>query len=315
MSRLVIIDSHAIVHRAYHSIPRLTHDGQVVNAVYGFYSMLLSAAATLKPKYLVVCSDSPGPNFRNAEFIGYRAKRQAPDHDLISQFPLIDQTLTQSQIPLFTVGGYEADDLIATIARQALHKKSPKTHRPLITEVTIITGDKDLMQLVNDKVNLFVPVHGLSETKIFSAAEVQEKLGVSPTQVVDFKALIGDSSDNYPGIPGVGPKTAVELLQKYHTLDNIYTHLDELLPAVKEKFTAYKTDAYLSQKLAQLVDNIPLIKLKLKDARWDQNRLQNLLPVLSDFGFKSLVSRVEKQSGLKKKPPSPPANSNQGSLF
>lgn len=315
MSRLVIIDSHAIVHRAYHSIPRLTHNGQVVNAVYGFYSMLLSAAVQLKPKYLVVCSDSPGPNFRNAEFIGYRAKRKPADRDLISQFPLIDASLNQSHTPVFAVGGYEADDLIATIARQALIKRSKESQKKLITEVIIITGDKDLMQLVSPQVKLFVPIRGLSETKLYDENGVIEKLGVRPDQVVDLKALIGDSSDNYPGIPGIGPKTAVDLLAKYHNLDAIYEHTDEITGTAKAKIIASKEDAYLSQKLAQLVDDIPLVKLKLKASHWNQARVANFLPIFDNFGFRSLSARAAKQFGLAKPKSAKIIDTNQGSLF
>lgn len=122
MSKLLIIDGHAIIHRAYHSIPHLTSNGQPVNALYGFYSMLLSAVAQLNPKYLIVCLDSPGPTFRQSEFVGYRAKRKAPDYDLISQLPLLESTLKDSKIKIFSMGGYEADDLIATVVKKASKK-------------------------------------------------------------------------------------------------------------------------------------------------------------------------------------------------
>ncbi len=299
MSRLLIIDSHAIVHRAYHSIPKLSHNGQVVNAVYGFYSMLLSAVAQLHPKYVIICSDSPGPNFRNAEFIGYRAKRAIPDRELISQFPILDQSLARANLPVFAVGGYEADDLIATVTRQSLTKRRQSDKKPLVDHIYIITGDKDIMQLVTPQIELFMPIRGLSEVKIIGPEGVKEKLGVNPDQVVDLKALIGDNSDNYPGIPGVGPVTAIDLLAKYQTLDNIYTHLDKIPQALREKLISNKEEAYLSQKLAQLVSDVPFIKFKLKDAVWTKDRLNNLADVFTSFGFKSLVSRINKQFGLK----------------
>lgn len=317
MGKLLIIDSHAIAHRAYHSIPPLTHNGQVVNVLYGFYSMLLSAVKELHPRYVIVCSDSPGPTFRNTEFLGYRSKRAIPDHDLISQFPLLDDSLKKADLPLFAVGGYEADDLIATVTHQALRKVGRKSQRHLVNEVIIITGDKDLMQLVTPQVKLFMPIHGLSETKLFGPAEVREKLGVRPDQVVDLKALVGDNSDCYPGVPGIGPKTAVNLLEKYQTLDHIYQHLDVIDGTAKDKLLRAKEDAYLSQRLAQLVTDIPLVKFKLASARWHQNRLQKLAAVFNDYGFRSLVSRLENHHGLakstKKKPNS--VDPNQGSLF
>ena len=311
MSKLLIIDSHAVVHRAYHSIPPLSHNGQMVNAIYGFYSMLLSAISQLKPKYVIICSDAPGPNFRNAEFIGYRAKRVKPDRDLVSQFPILDQSLIKAKLPVFSVGGYEADDLIATVTKSALLRHEKKTKKPLIKDIYIVTGDKDIMQLVSPKVKLYMPIRGLSEIKIVGPAEVKDRLGVNPDQVVDLKALIGDSSDNYPGIPGVGPVAAEKLLTQYGTLNNIYQHLDDINGSIKEKLVNNKSDAYLSQRLAQLVDDVQFVKFKLKDARWSKNREADLVAVFSEFGFKSLISRLSPTPKTLKKE----ADKNQPSLF
>lgn len=297
MSKLVIVDGHAIIHRAYHSIPPLTSNGQPVNGLYGFYSMLLTAINTLNPKYLVVCLDSPGPNFRNHEFLGYRAKRKPADSDLISQLPLLKSTLEQANIATFSMGGFEADDLIAAITIKAL-KKINKNKKKLVDEVVIITGDKDLMQLVDKKVSLFVPIRGLSETKIFKPKDVQEKLGVLPTQVVDLKALMGDMSDNYPGVTGIGPKVATDLLSEYQNLDNIYQHLDQIKPSTREKLEKDKGNAYLSQKLATLVSNIPL-DFKLSSAKLTSSSFQNLISLFKIYNFKSLIQRVEKQNPIK----------------
>ena len=286
MSRLLIVDGHAIAHRAYHSIPPLTVNGQPVNALYGFYSMLLSTLTALKPRYLAVCLDSPGPTFLQTEFLGYRAKRPPADRHLIVQLPLLQTSLESAKISNFAMGGYEADDLIATIVRRSLARR-------LITKITIITGDKDLMQLVDDKVELFVPIRGLSETKIFTPHDVQQKMGVLPSQIIDYKALVGDMSDNYPGIAGIGPKTAVELLTKYGSLDAVYSHLSDLSNLVRHKLVSGKDDAYLSQKLATLIHNIPL-KFSLKQSRWHSRQAQNLVPVFQSFHFKSLLSRLRK---------------------
>lgn len=312
MSKLVIVDGHAIIHRAYHSIPPLTFNGQPVNGLYGFYSMLLTAINTLNPKYLIVCLDSPGPNFRNHEFLGYRAKRKPADKELVSQLPLLKSTLEQAKISTFAMGGFEADDLIATITAKAL-KKINKNKRKLVNEVVIITGDKDLMQLVNNQVSLFVPIRGLSETKIFKPDDVQEKLGVSPTQVIDLKALMGDMSDNYPGVAGIGPKAANDLLSQYQNLDNIYQHLDEIKVSIKEKLEKDKDNAYLSQKLATLVGNIPL-HLQLSSAKLNPVFYQNLTSLFKSFNFKSLVQRIEKQNPVKINKPNE-IKSNQASLF
>lgn len=288
MSKLLIVDGHAVIHRAYHSIPPLTTNGQPVNALYGFYSMLLSAIYQLKPKYLVVCLDSPGPTFRQTEFVGYRAKRKAADPDLISQLPLLKSTLEQSQINTFSLGGFEADDLIGTISRLSAKKK-------YIDEVIIITGDKDLMQLVSPKIHLLMPIRGLSETKIFKPIDVVEKLGVNPKQVIDLKALMGDMSDNYPGVAGIGPKAAIDLLTEFQTLDNIYQNIDKIKPSIREKLVKEKDNAYLSQKLATIVDNIPL-NFKLSESRWGNQIIYNLDKLFKSYNFKSLVSRLDQKS-------------------
>lgn len=311
--RLVIIDGHAIAHRAYHSIPPLSLNGQPVNALYGFYSMLLSSLDQLKPDYLLVCLDSPGPTFRSSEFIGYRAARKPTDHDLVSQLPLLSQTLEKTGIPNISMGGFEADDLIGTLTKKAQKKK-------YIQKITIITGDKDLMQLVNKKVSLFVPVRGLSETKTYYPDEVKEKLGVSPSQVIDLKALMGDMSDSYPGVAGIGPKTAINLLEKYQNLDGIYAHLNEISGKVRDKLTKDKDNAYMSQKLATIICNIPL-KFKFHSARLNNDKFLGLLSLFEEYNFKSLSSRLKRKLNVGaslaeaqtiKKPKIDP---NQSSLF
>ncbi|MFA5532084.1 MAG: 5'-3' exonuclease H3TH domain-containing protein [Candidatus Shapirobacteria bacterium] len=296
MSKLLVVDGHAVIHRAYHSIPELTLNGQPVNAIYGFYSMLLSAISQLNPKYLIVCLDSPGPTFRQSEFVGYRAKRKVPDHSLISQLPLLKSTLEESGIKTFSMGGYEADDLIATVVKKASKKN-------FIDEIVIITGDKDLMQLIDSKTSLLMPLRGLSETKIFEPEDVVEKLGVKPSQVVDLKALMGDMSDSYPGVAGIGPKVATDLLTEYQNLDNIYQNLDNIKPTIKEKLVREKENAYLSQKLATLIDNIP-IKFKMSQARWNQNIISGLNTLFKNYNFKSLINRLDQ-----------PAKPKQNSLF
>jgi len=288
MSKLLIVDGHAVIHRAYHSIPPLDVNGQPVNALYGFYSMLLSAISQINPKYLIVCLDSPGPTFRQSEFVGYRAKRKAPDRDLISQLPLLAETLNQSQIHTFAMGGYEADDLIGTVAKKLAKKK-------FIDEIIIITGDKDLMQLVTKKVHLLMPLRGLSETKLFQPDDVFEKLNVKPKQVIDLKALMGDMSDNYPGVAGVGPKAATDLLSQFQNLDNIYSHLDEIKPNLKEKLIKEKDNAYLSKKLATIIDNIPL-NIDLSQAKWRPEIIYSLKNMFKSYNFKSLISRLDQET-------------------
>jgi len=316
MSRFLIVDGHAVAHRAYHSIPPLTSNGQPVNLIYGFYSMLLSAIDQLKPKYVVVCLDLPGPVFRNQEFIGYRAKRKPAEKNLIVQLPELENSLERATIPRFSQGGYEADDLIATLCRLSLKKKSAKTKKKLISKITIITGDKDIMQLVSPKVELFMPIRGLSQTQIFQPKDVKEKLGVKPSQVVDLKALMGDSSDNYPGVHGIGSKTAVQLLNDYHNLDNVYKNLSHIKPIIRSKLEKDKDNAYLSQKLAKLVPDVP-VNLNLGRSRWNAHRATALSQLFTSYNFKSLVSRLRKLYPHlgPKLATSNPSSSHQATLF
>lgn len=311
MSHLVIIDGHAIAHRAYHSIPPLSLDGQPVNALYGFYSMLLSSIDILQPSHLLVCLDSPGPTFRQQEFIGYRAKRQPADRDLISQLPLLPQTLENAGLSALSLGGFEADDLIGTLARRAKKLKKSSSKQDFFEKITIITGDKDLMQLVDSKTFLFVPVRGLSETKTYGVDDVKDRLGVFPNQVIDLKALMGDMSDNYPGVAGIGPKTATELLEKYQTLDNIYHHLSEIKPTIRQKLEKDRDNAYLSQKLATIVTNIPL-KYKFNSAKLTPDKYLDLLSLFDQYHFKSLSSRLKRKLNINTPTAAP---SQQTSLF
>ncbi len=321
MSRLVIIDGHAIAHRAYHSIPQMTSNGQPVNLIYGFYSMLLSTIDKLQPKYVIICLDSPGPVFRNQEFIGYRAKRKTPEKNLVIQLRELKNSLKTANFANFALSGYEADDLIATLSLQALQKKSSKNQK-LISKITIITGDKDIMQLVTSKVELFMPIRGLSQTQTFHPQDVLKKLGVKPSQVVDLKALMGDSSDNYPGVAGIGPKTATQLLNQYQDLDTVYENLKNIKPIIRTKLEKDKENAYLSQKLALLVSDIPL-KLNLKKARWNYRRAATLENLFKSYNFRSLISRLhklyprlnpQKTSSLKKSKKAN-KNPNQCTLF
>lgn len=317
MSRLLLIDGHAVAHRAYHSIPPLTSNGQPVNLIYGFYSMFLSAIDQLKPKYVIVCLDSPGPVFRNQEFIGYRSKRKPAEKNLVVQLPELKNSLERATIPQFSLGGYEADDLIATLCQLAPQKISAKTKKKLISKITIITGDKDLMQLVTSKVELFMPIRGLSQTQTFHPKDVRKKLGVKPSQVVDLKALMGDSSDNYPGVSGIGPKTAIRLLSRYQNLNNIYKNLLHIKPSTRSQLQKDKDNAYLSQKLAMLVPDVP-IKLNLRQSRWNTRHATALARLFASYNFKSLVSRLHKMNPrLDPQLPAsaPVSSSNQTSLF
>ncbi len=293
---LVLIDSHAILHRAYHALPKpnFKRKGQLVNAVYGFFSMLLKAIDELKPDYLAACFDAPGPTFRHEQFIGYQANRPKMADELREQIELARTALKKAGILVLIQPGFEADDLIGTIVEKSkIQKPKTKKIRFKTGEIVVVTGDKDLMQLVDDQVKLFLLSKGISGAELVGPEEVEKKLGVRPGQVVDYKALVGDPSDNYPGVAGIGPKTAGKLLAKFGRLEKIWPHLDEIDSRLREKLEQGRQAAELSYRLALINRQAP-IKFKLSQACWSQQKLENLRQVLKDLGFPSLVKRIDK---------------------
>lgn len=289
MSKLVLIDGNAILHRAYHALPPLSlPDGRMVNAVYGFVSMLLRVIQDLKPRYITVAFDTAKPTFRHTEYVGYQAHRPRTDSSLSGQFETTYKVLDAMNIPIFFLPGYEADDVIGTLATQAVESKE-KNYQ--IDEIVIVTGDRDILQLVNKKIKVYMPIKGLTEAKIFEEKDVLEKMGVLPSKIVDFKALVGDPSDNYPGVPGIGPKTAVGLLEKFGNLENIYDNLVLIPEKVSRKLAEGAESAGLSKKLATIICDAP-VTLNIKSAAdWNIAR-KEAIETFSELGFKSLKERV-----------------------
>lgn len=285
--RLVLIDGHAIIHRAYHALPPLTGPGgQPTNAVYGFVNMLLRAVEDLAPTHLAVCFDSREPNFRQEIYIAYQAHRPEADQELQDQVNLVKEVVEAAGVPVVIKGGFEADDLIGTLAKKAAKKG---------VEVIIVTGDRDLLQLVDGNIKVYAPIRGLSEARLFGKKDVAEYLGVSPSQVVDYKGLIGDASDNYPGVQGIGPKTAVFLLGQYKSLDGVYKALKagKISGSLKNKLEEGEESAKLSQRLAKIVTNAP-VDLNLTAMELENfQESERFVNKLKEFGFKSLVKRLE----------------------
>lgn len=284
--RLVLVDGNAILHRAYHALPALTtRNGELVNAVYGFSLMLFKIFSDLHPQYLAVSFDTAAPNFRQTEFVGYKANRPRMDSELAGQIEKVHQLVNAFNIPIVEVDGYEADDVIATLAAQASK-----------VEVVIVTGDKDLMQLVNDQVKLYMPTRGLSEGQIVGVEEVREKMRVPPDQIVDYKGLVGDQSDNYPGVPGIGPKTAIALLEKFGTIEGVYQRLGEIeSKTVLDKLALGAESAVLSKKLAKALTDVP-VSLNLKDCVAKDYDRQKVRAFFKELGFRSLVGRLDPTS-------------------
>ena len=307
MSKLVLIDGNAILHRAYHALPPTltTRRGEPINAVYGFVSMLLRIIQDLKPTHIAVAFDRKEPTFRHKEYKEYQAHRPEMDKELSTQFGKARDTVTAFRIPIYDKAGFEADDVIGTLALQATShagkrgkgKKSTQENAGIVDEVVIVTGDRDILQLVNNKVKVYLPIRGLSEAQLMGKKEVIKKMGVKPEQIDDYKALAGDPSDNYKGVPGIGPKTATSLLSKYNDVQTIYKNLDKIEEPVARKLKEGRKSAKQSQRLAEIVTNVP-VRLDLeKSGKWKVDSNQ-VLSLFSEFGFRTLSKRVKDVGSL-----------------
>jgi DNA polymerase-1 len=275
--KFVILDGNSYIHRAYHAIPHLTDSkGNVVNAVFGFMKMLKKIISEENPSHICVAFDNKKPTFRHEYYSEYKAHRKETDAELKSQFARLFKVLRALKIKHIDIAGYEADDIIATIAKAASGKKMP---------VTIVTSDKDIYQLINKNV---VVEDGMRGAK-YNEEKLEEKFGVAPEQMIDYLALIGDSSDNLPGVRGVGPVTAQKLLKDHGNLDSIYCNLEKIKPNVRQKLEASKDDAYKTQYLVRLVDNIEL-PFNIESCLWEGPDSLKLKEELEELNFKSLMS-------------------------
>ena len=282
--KLVLIDGNALVHRAFHALAQanLTSPaGEPTGAVYGFAVMLLNIFTKLKPDYIAVAFDTSAPTFRHKEYEDYKATRIKAPQELYDQIPRIQELLESFNIPMFTKDGFEADDIVGTLSLQA----------PDTLDTYIATGDMDALQLVDKHTFVYAPRKGFSDIVIYDPAEVEKVKGMKPAQVVDFKGLRGDPSDNIPGVPGIGEVTAKKLLNEYGTMDKVYQNLDKLPEKTKELLIKHKAKAIQSKSLATILRDIP-IKLDLNKAEaveFDANKVKDLFFRL---GFRSLVGRI-----------------------
>jgi len=293
MKKLVLIDSNALVHRAFHALPpTLTSPkGVLTNAVYGFTSVLLKMIKDLKPDYIVATYDLAGPTFRHEEFAEYKAHREKAPDELYAQIPLTKDVLRAFGIPIYEKQGFEADDLIGSVAEEAKKIKDLQT--------VIVTGDLDTLQLVDDsKVVVFTLRKGLTDTVLYDEAGVKERYGLKPERVIDFKGLKGDPSDNIPGVPGIGEKTASALVQEFGSIEEMYKKIEskkklKLSPKLLEKLIENKDQAFFSKKLATIVRNVP-IDFNLEKSDWRKNLNRGEFEkTLKELGFYSLVKRFD----------------------
>lgn len=285
---LYLLDGHALAYRAYFALtvasrqPWQTSRGEPTAAVYGFSSILLRILEQEKPEYLAIAFDA-GRTFRDEIFPEYKATRAKMPDEMRVQMERIRQIVEAFGIPRLEIEGYEADDILGSAARQAVEEGYG---------VKIITGDRDLLQLVGPRVAVVLPGKSLAESVTFlTAEEVMAFMGVRPEQIVDFKALAGDKSDNIPGVPGIGEKTAQQLLQKYGSLDNIYAHLEEIEPRWRAKLESGREQAYLSRDLARIRTDLPL-HFEIEKARSGQMDRQRVEALFTELEFRSLLRRL-----------------------
>lgn len=296
MKKLVLIDGHAILHRAYHAYPPLTTSkGELVNAVYGFTSILLSVLRQINPEYVAVAFDKKGPTFRHQQYTQYKASRPKMDQELEDQIERVKQVVQTLNIPIFSVQGFEADDVIGTLAKKAAKK----------TEVIIVTGDQDALQLVDDKVRVYMPARGKKPVQVFNKELVLKKYGLEPKQIVDLKSLAGDQSDEIPGVRGIGPKTAVNLIKMFGSMEKIYEAIEKkTLKSLKEKVIKALAEgaesAVLSKSLATIVTDVP-INLVLEKCRLLDYDKDKVIELFEELEFRSLVKKLP-DDGWREKP-------------
>lgn len=286
MKRLVLIDGNALLHRAYHATPPFTTSkGELVNAVYGFSSMMLRSLNELKPDFLAIAWDEKGPTFRHQVYTQYKATRGPADEGLSNQYDRVYQVVKAFDVPEFRLSGFEADDLIATLALQAKKEKN--------LEVIMVTGDRDIMQLIDKNIKVLMPKKTLQDVGLYGVEEFVARYGFEPKQLIDYKALAGDVSDNIPGVNGIGDVTATKLIHQFATIEKIYLpkNLKTLPQRLQTLLAEGAESAVMSKKLATL-DTAAPIKLDLAACRVTDFNHSQVLKLFEELEFRSLINRL-----------------------
>jgi DNA polymerase-1 len=286
---LLLIDANSLIHRAFHALPPLiAQDGRPSGALYGLASILIKVFNERSPKYVAAAFDRPEPTLRKKEYKEYKSTRPPTHKDLISQIQEAHSLLENFGVMVFEQPGWEADDIVAKLAYINANRENLK--------IVILSGDLDLLQAAqNNRVFIEVPKKGISETVLYNEKEIEERFGVFSSQLADYKGLVGDKSDNIPGVPGIGPKTASELIRKYKSIENIYKETDGIGMANKKLYETlinYYDQAILSKKLATLDLNVPIsIKIEELEIKKLPNN-ERLIVYLKTLGFESLIKRI-----------------------
>lgn len=293
--RLVVIDGNHLIHRAFYAIqnPLKTSSGEQTNAIYGFASMLLNIIELEKPDYIAMTFDPQVPTFRHEVHKEYKGTRKKAPDELYAQIPRIKEMVEAFDMPIYAKDGYEADDMMGTLAEKA-------TKEGMISY--LVTGDMDMLQLIKPHVFVVFPHKGYREPILYDAEKVYEKYQIHPNQVVDYKALVGDTSDNIKGVEGIGPKGASRLLEQYKTLDGIYDHLDEIPENTRKKLIHDKESAFFSRHLAEIVTTVPC-DFKKEDTAFSSLDFLGLQRFFEMMEMKSLQRRLAKMTPADKQQP------------
>lgn len=284
--KLVLLDASAIIYRAFFALPPLTtKDGRLINAAFGFAQILLKILNEVKPDYLACAFDSKKPTFRHREYKGYKAKRLKRGEELYSQFPIVKKILESFSIPIYEIEGFEADDVIASLKNIVGKLKSKNL------EIVIVTGDLDVLQLVDPFTKVYAMRKGLTDIIVYDEEKVLEKYGFRPFCLPDFKALAGDPSDNIPGVKGIGEKTAINLIKTYGNIETIYQNIDKQPDKIRYLLDRGRKQAALSKRLAILKKDVP-IKIDFKKLKFGNYNLNEVIKLFSQLGFKSLLPRL-----------------------
>ncbi|MEI7616960.1 MAG: 5'-3' exonuclease H3TH domain-containing protein, partial [Actinomycetota bacterium] len=289
-NKLILIDGNNIAYRAFFALPQTiaTSGGIITNAVYGFTTMVLRLIEYNKPDYIISAFDSKAPTFRHELFKEYKAQRVKMPDELISQFPLIKEVLETLNIKCIEYDGFEADDIIASLAYKL---------KDDFTEVLVVSGDKDILQLVGGNIKVMALRKGMTDTITYSKEEVIQKLGVPPEKIKDLLALMGDSSDNIPGIKGIGPKSAVELLNKFENIEGIYEHLHDIKSdRIRQLLSENRKAAIDSRKLTELVTDLNLDVFEPMGKKLLDVNFEEVEKIFTSLEFRSLKERMKKIS-------------------
>ncbi|MCJ7790501.1 MAG: DNA polymerase I [Candidatus Atribacteria bacterium] len=290
--KFILVDGHGILYRTFYALPQLTtSSGQMVNAVYGFTMILSRLLEEEKPEYMMIVFDTPLPTFRHQEFKEYKAHRKKMPDELINQIPLIKEIINNYNIPIYSKEGYEADDIIGTIAKEA-EKRNCTT--------IIVTGDKDAFQLISPHTQIMTTIKGVTEVKIYDEESIRKKYGVGPEKIVDILALKGDPSDNIPGVPGIGEKTALALIKKFGSLKDILNNVDQISKkSLREKIKKYEDQILMSKRLATIVREVP-ITYNFDAAKIKSPNYNELWGIFKKLEFKNLLKKIAPQINQEK---------------